>query len=80
MGSLHKSRPFLCQPASCPSLHHPAAGAFTRILLDRGVTLTLTRHPKRAPSRTDTFFIGDGERPAGVASAVPCGTIPALAT
>lgn len=37
------------------------AGAFTRILLDRGVTLTLTRHPKRAPSRTDTFFIGDGK-------------------
>ncbi|KAL4427837.1 hypothetical protein ABPG75_001926 [Micractinium tetrahymenae] len=37
------------------------AGAFTRILLDRGVTLTLTKQPKRAPSRTDPFFIGEGK-------------------
>ncbi|KAL4442052.1 hypothetical protein ABPG77_011313 [Micractinium sp. CCAP 211/92] len=37
------------------------AGAFTRILLDTGVTLTLTKHPKRPPSRTDPFFIGNGK-------------------
>lgn len=35
-------------------------GAFTRFLLDPGATLTLTQQPKRAPTRNDAMFIGDG--------------------